>query len=493
MLDFGASNLGVIDSTTSIQAAINYAKARYSLDGLPRCVFLPAGKYKVSATITNGTTGSPSDGVSIIGAGMKSSVFVRSTDYGDTLKVCGAYAGGNNVQGLGFVATGNVTSGAHLVCQQIAYSVVSDIYFEGGFISLKIQGVYRMVFDRFCGVSGGNFPGTGPVAGSCYIQIVQNGVPFPTFDTFFSNFHFANSTIAVQRVERGIDIQQCDGLWFNNGHIISAWRQCDIRPDTSYIAQNLQFNNVFFDGGCNTHLQITGAGSVFGARFNLCVYGGSDGVSMADSTAINCTNARGVHFNFCEWGTNVASALRLVAGKYIDVKDCIFIDNASNATSNVMQVESGCSFVSIEDNTFGTTPTVGAALFLNGATDMLVDGNRFSEVTGADITINVYGARSTMGLNCSSRSDTAIASAATPAIPACGDFFQISGTTTITNFPTPNFNGRKIRLFFAAALTVTNGAALKLTGSVNLTTTAGTILEMTCLSGIWYENARSVK
>jgi hypothetical protein len=68
--------------------------------------------------------------------------------------------------------------------------------------------------------------------------------------------------------------------------------------------------------------------------------------------------------------------------------------------------------------------------------------------------------------------EATVASAATADIGAANSLFvQITGTTTITSFGT-TYNGPRF-LRFAAALTLTHGAALILPGSANILTAAG--------------------
>ena len=84
---------------------------------------------------------------------------------------------------------------------------------------------------------------------------------------------------------------------------------------------------------------------------------------------------------------------------------------------------------------------------------------------------------------------TSIASAATITIPAFGEIFDISGTTGITSI-TASWEGRKVTLHFAGALTVTDGSNLKLSG--NFVTTADDTLTLYCDGTDWREISRSV-
>ncbi|GAN95346.1 hypothetical protein Geu3261_0020_009 [Komagataeibacter europaeus NBRC 3261] len=81
--DFGATGDGTTDDTAAIQAAINAAQNIASGDIATGCVVrLNPGTYLVSATLAISRPG-----VSLVGSGTESTVLLRETDYGDTLRV----------------------------------------------------------------------------------------------------------------------------------------------------------------------------------------------------------------------------------------------------------------------------------------------------------------------------------------------------------------------------------------------------------------------
>ncbi len=85
-----------------------------------------------------------------------------------------------------------------------------------------------------------------------------------------------------------------------------------------------------------------------------------------------------------------------------------------------------------------------------------------------------------------------ISSAATIAIPASGDVFIVSGTTTITAVNTCDASsaGRRVSLLFSGALTFTDGGNLKLAG--DFVTTADDSITIACNASDWVELSRSV-
>lgn len=94
-----------------------------------------------------------------------------------------------------------------------------------------------------------------------------------------------------------------------------------------------------------------------------------------------------------------------------------------------------------------------------------------------------------------------IASATDIAIPRVSlhSVFNVTGTTAITtissngsgdvaNFPP----GKRITLRFAAALTLTHGSGnIRLNGATNFTTSAGDVIELQLVNGLWYEIGRA--
>ncbi len=179
-----------------------------------------------------------------------------------------------------------------------------------------------------------------------------------------------------------------------------------------------------------------------------------------------------------------------MAGSYIDVKNCRFLDNDTGSTSNVTTAGPGCSYVYFEGNTFGYTPT-NAAIYVNGATNLSISGNRFSQVGGADITLNTVGSGTKIQADNNSDKTIVITSTAALPIPQVGTLFAVTGTTTITSIAA-SISGRTIQLLFDANVTVTNGANLLLSGGVNFSATDRDVLTLVYSGTGWIETGRSV-
>jgi hypothetical protein len=81
-----------------------------------------------------------------------------------------------------------------------------------------------------------------------------------------------------------------------------------------------------------------------------------------------------------------------------------------------------------------------------------------------------------------------VASAATVTLPYHSDYFNITGTTTVTSV-TASWIGRRVTLKFAGILTFTDGSNLKLNG--NFVTSADDTITLVCDGTNWFEAARS--
>lgn len=147
----------------------------------------------------------------------------------------------------------------------------------------------------------------------------------------------------------------------------------------------------------------------------------------------------------------------------------------------------------------------------------IADGNMLRSIASGQMTINSGGTaafllqtsivtssiRHLFAGRAEEAHGAAIASASTLTLGADGNYFHITGTTTINYLTTTSWqNGSRIDLYFnSAACTVTNNAgsvpgstfAFELAGAVNITTTAGmkVTLRMDSTQSKWVEISRS--
>lgn len=147
----------------------------------------------------------------------------------------------------------------------------------------------------------------------------------------------------------------------------------------------------------------------------------------------------------------------------------------------------------------GQQRSTGIGLDVQSTTSTIfIDGVRFEQLTGAPINMSVSnptvyigelndfgGASPVVGTN-SNRPLPSIASATTLPVPANGNRFKVTGTTTITGI----FNGwagREITLVFSGSLTVTHSATLYLKGATNRSTGASSTMKLVFDGTNWYE------
>lgn len=142
----------------------------------------------------------------------------------------------------------------------------------------------------------------------------------------------------------------------------------------------------------------------------------------------------------------------------------------------------------INIGTLTATVNIGAAHLaaIHGGVAPYIVGN--AGWTSDQITIGrlVYcdlgGGNSLLGGN--PQAFPSVASGANLLIPINYDHFLVTGTTNITNIG-GSWNDRRIILTFAGALTLTNGATIKLIGGVNFVTAAGSSI------GLFYDQANT--
>jgi hypothetical protein len=145
----------------------------------------------------------------------------------------------------------------------------------------------------------------------------------------------------------------------------------------------------------------------------------------------------------------------------------IFLGGTGTVTISPRLQISGCDFSKI----------VGTG---SSQLDYNIDSTQAGKVQITDY----IGTRSSTGAV-----DAAIASATTTTLAPVGDYFSITGTTTITSV-TKSWVGRRVTLVFTGILIFTDGSNLKLAG--NLTTAADTSITLVSDGTNWIETSRSV-
>lgn len=133
-------------------------------------------------------------------------------------------------------------------------------------------------------------------------------------------------------------------------------------------------------------------------------------------------------------------------------------------------------------------PLTGVRL-ASGATGAAMIGNVASGASNAGAFAVSEAAPGPIRDNVHTSQSTSLASAATVTLPTGnGEFYEITGTTTITSVAA-SYYGRRVTLKFAGILTFTDGSNLKL--NANFVTSADDTITLVCDGTNWFEVARS--
>jgi hypothetical protein len=225
------------------------------------------------------------------------------------------------------------------------------------------------------------------------------------------------------------------------------------------------------------------------------------------NTAVNCNPNGGLSTPYAQ-------------AKYVDIFDNTFVNSYESVTADAAittGIPSGAAGtyvkVKVHDNMIAdtqATPVINKFIYVFGsATDV-------SEVSVYDNSVHVPNGTVTGGATLQNASNTpplimhpneihdsaarrplgpipSVASAATIALPATADFFDLTGTTSITSI-TASWVGRRVTLRFpSGALTLTDGSNLKLAGNLTSAATADQdTISLICDGTNWFETGRSV-
>lgn len=255
---------------------------------------------------------------------------------------------------------------------------------------------------------------------------------------------------------------------------------------------------------------VTSGGMV--ARNRISVQGGV-GIVLYESDDINCTGnyiilnaipGVGIRVESCRFasivGNNIVVAANDVGIQVMketdngvsarDAVDTYLLGNTIRATSTT-----GTIAFKLTDNAQRVTIQGNGAEFCSSfvtynsgtLTDILIADNRASSCTVFDTyTVTPTNIRYRDNVTGNSLD---IASATTITLGTHSDYFNITGTTTITSV-TASWPGRQVTLKFAGILTFTDGSNLKL--ATNFVTTADDTITLVCDGTNWFEVARSV-
>jgi hypothetical protein len=481
---FGAGGQALTDDTAAIQAAINYA-ASLSKRGT---VYLPAGEYVISSTLTLGTSG-----VSIFGDSMWKTLIRRSLNFGDTFYITGNDATGVtindvSVRDIGIRNEGLMTSGAHMHLNGLFRGNFRNISLKDGYEGFSCQALTSTAIDNINIVFDNNFTGTD--TGRKYM-LVSAGAPAYAHpacgDLFVSNFNFRNGSFSgITQI--GVYISAADGVWFSNGHIGGA-----SGANLTIVNAGDQLTLIFFD---NVMFHATAFGS--GIQFSNCYLAGADSIENGVNFGSG-TDFYGVLFsNTTITGhTNNGVLINSVDLRAISFDNCCVRGNSRNpvSTGDGYRLEANVSNVSITGGKSGGPEGGGSNTQAYGIRVSAGTGNNIL-VKGVDVTGNTVAGITSAATGdnvhfeaCYDGSTNSVASASTITLPFGQPLVNVTGTTTINTITAAGF-GTKVTLVFAGALTVTDGSNLKLAG--NFVSTADDTLSLISDGTNWIEVSRSV-
>jgi len=460
---------------------------------------LPGMQYLIGATvmIPSGTRMVSNGAQIVLANGVNNHVF-RLANGADNVRIMGLRIDGtkgSNTGGHG-IATGPCTNVAILDCY-IFNCAANGIF---------LNGASSVGFD----ISGNNVTGCG-LAGITANDGVNHFV-------FSNNRTWLNGTHGIGLIGAA-----------TNGAIVgnAAWDNGQgIEVADNITGYNVGIDNVVVSGNV-TRGGLNNGIHMGGQRITLVgniAYGATQyGIVMRPDTGVgdDCIMANNVAYNngvsgfwieACNSGSVSGNVSRNNVGNGYAIDACngvAFTGNVARGNSqDGFRTGTASAYLTFTGNT--SRGNVGDGAEFANMTDSVVVGNVFAENTGFGVNRSGTEARNIISNN-KIRSNTAgqiattfpvttrindndtnttrqVASAATLTLPPDGEYFYITGSTSITSI-TPSFAGRRITMEFNASLVVTDGLNLTLAG--NFSTAGGHSLTLICDGVKWVECSRS--
>lgn len=490
-LMFGAKADAVTDDTAAIQAGIDYLVTR-AYGG--KLIF-PGGRYKVSAPLT--VTGQY---ITLMGEANNSAELVRAAGFTTGYTVDFSRGGGAStiywgaVKNLRFTSTDAMTSGAHLRLNVARLFELDNLYLDDGFIGIEAVSVGDLTVSNTTIVTGTKYP-TGGEAFAYFYFGTDTAAGIPRNGAYLENCNFRSKDDDAGHALHGIYISSADGIWMDSVHIGNCNSSCvsAIPSDGTTQLSGLKFDNCWFDqGGTGRGFNAAGTTTApFGYfHFTDCFF---MGLLTAARLVPTSGKIRHVFFEGCFMANITSSAMQFQDAEDFAVRGCT-IRNAGSGGGSVhgIHVIAGCSQYTISGCQVGynepltANALTGYGIVLNG-TNYICEGNNCLGNTTGGILDSGTGTRLIRN-NLGANGTGTIASAAAISLPADGDLFTISGTTSITSV-TASWAGRRVTLVFSGALTFTDGSNLKL--ATSYVTTPDDTISLVCDGTNWFETSRS--
>jgi hypothetical protein len=375
--DFGAVGNGVADDTAAIQAAIDHAES------LGRgAIYFPASIYRVSSTLTV-----QGDNITLRGDGINSVITRNNASYGSTLVVSAADPTASTIfdvtiADIKFNSTVAMTAGAHLEIVEAAYFTLENLSIQNGFIGLHLRGLRASNINNIHIRSGQLYGSVQAGSRFCLIQDSPRDIPFAeNVEVLMSNFNFTTNGLDAY-IEHGLEIQEADGFWFDNGHIRGASvSNAFLNAASTPQLLGLLFNNVWFDGATQRCLLMDNSTGNYAGfyTFTGCLFtgGSTHGVHIVTGATMDTAT-----FSGCQtWSIDAQIAWNIAAGNNIVIDGCSWktLNTANAAASSAVSIASGVGAVTISGGSIKDSPNLDYGFVNNGTTQLTVTGVSFQD------------------------------------------------------------------------------------------------------------------
>ena len=441
-LQYGARMDGVTPDHVALQALE---------DMLPEhgAVLLSGGQMLLGATINLSTSYRSYRGR---GSGVTEILRTNGT-YGDTFSISHATPATNFLLGIVFDgikirANVEMNSGAHIHLQEVTQSTFHDVFLEDGFVGYLIEGGRNIQFSD-SKIESGKFFST-LKTGSRFVRIAAS--PNPAQENTELGFNGFNWTFTINAtIDVGLEIEEMDGAWFSNGHILGAkTAECLFDFGSSAQLTGARFSNVWFDGFTDTNLIFSNAptGAAKDFVFSGCTFSGADVYCVqATATAV----FEGAQFTGCSFENCDAQGVKIGSGSHWQFSGCKWtdIDRLNAANGFAIQADNAAAIDKVVVNgcDIGKDATLDYGVrILNTGTEFVITGNSFEGVNldelGVPTTAELNGHVS--GNNTDRTTYNNIAVATSMVVPAIAETCNVTGTTGTIETVNPRWEGRNI-------------------------------------------------
>ena len=302
---FGAStSASAADNTLAIQAAVDLC----SLSG-GGIVFIPSGTYDVQP----GLTVTSSVGVTLMGAGRRSTVLQPSSLTGDFIVLSGW---NSTIRDVCILSSTRRTGGSTITLSG-AHTRAEDCVLSGQYIGVYMTGVAAQIVGLSIQATASGGIGI-DVAGGDTSQIIHRTLigaqdaPYPTAGIRIKNssaLRISDSDVLTAGKALLIDPGNGEGVYslkVVNCHFDTSEYGLEILPSGTGIVARLDFSNCWFGGNsaAGVYIYNTGSGVCQGFDFHGCnVHGNaSSGYSFRNCSGLNIiggrvgNNAWGIYF-----------------------------------------------------------------------------------------------------------------------------------------------------------------------------------------------------